>query len=391
MNRIKIILSILTLLIIVITSCKDLDSPTDVSSYSAIKATFSNSFDLDDLPNYANQAVPSYITKDNTLNNPITDEGAILGRVLFYDKALSVDNTVSCASCHQQRFAFGDSLKASNGVNGTTGRHSMRLVNSRFSNEDNFFWDERANTLEEQTTMPIQDHAEMGFSGENGDPGLADLINKLTGIDYYPELFHLAYGNEEISEVKIQLALAQFIRSIQSYDSKYDAGRVNAPNDGAPFQNFTEGENNGKQLFLTPPQFDQTGNRTGGGAGCAGCHQPPEFDIDPDSRSNGVIGSINGGTDFTVTRSPTLRDVKNLYAELNGPLMHTGSFTSFGGVIGHYSNIAQNSNNLDPRLSPGGNPQKLNLSQNQILFLEMFINSLSGVDVYTNEKWSDPF
>jgi cytochrome c peroxidase len=77
---------------------------------------------------------------------------------LFYDKNLSVNNSVSCASCHKQELAFGDNVTACIGVNGVTGRHSMRLVNTRFSNESRFFWDERANTLETQTTMPIQDH-----------------------------------------------------------------------------------------------------------------------------------------------------------------------------------------------------------------------------------------
>jgi len=118
--------------------------------------------DLGNLPNYANQTKPSYITKDNTpANNSISDKGATLGRVLFYDKKLSLDNSTSCASCHQQEFAFSDTAALSAGINGLTGRHSMRLVNARFSNEGRFFWDERAATLEDQTTRPIQDHIEM--------------------------------------------------------------------------------------------------------------------------------------------------------------------------------------------------------------------------------------
>ena len=134
----------------------------------------SSTLDLGNLFNYENQAVPSYITEDNTAGNVITDEGATLGRVLFYDKNLSSNRTIACASCHIQEFAFSDTAVASQGVNGTTGRHSMRLVNSRFSEEERFFWDERASSLEVQTTMPIQDHAEMGFSGTNGDPDLND-------------------------------------------------------------------------------------------------------------------------------------------------------------------------------------------------------------------------
>ena len=146
--------------------------PVDLSTYFSI--------DFDALPNYANQDIPNYITKDNTpASNPITNDGAVLGRVLFYDTNLSVDNTVACASCHIQSEAFGDSNRASIGINGSTSRHSMRLVNNRFANGNAFFWDKRAATLEAQTTQPIRDHIEMGFSGENGDMSFEDLITKL--------------------------------------------------------------------------------------------------------------------------------------------------------------------------------------------------------------------
>ena len=125
----------------------------------------SGTIDLDTLFNYANQNVPNYITKDNTGSNTLDDKVATLGRVLFYDKNLSDNNTVACASCHQQAFAFSDPLTTSLGLNGgNTGRHSMRLINSRFADEVRFFWDERANTLEDQVTQPIQDHVEMGIA-----------------------------------------------------------------------------------------------------------------------------------------------------------------------------------------------------------------------------------
>lgn len=119
-----------------------------------------------------------------------------MGRILFYDKNLSSNNTISCSSCHKQEFAFSDSNIASTGVNGTTGRHSIFLINSRFATETKFFWNERAINLETQTTMPIKDHGEMGFSGENGDLSFDDLITKLSAIGYYKELFKFVYGTE---------------------------------------------------------------------------------------------------------------------------------------------------------------------------------------------------
>ena len=244
-----------------------------------------------------------------------------MGRVLFYDKNLSANNTISCSSCHQQANAFGDTNVASIGVNGTTGRHAMRLINARFANENKFFWDERAASLEIQTTQPIRNHTEMGYSGTSGDEDFSNLVTKLSGIGYYKELFKFVYGTEDITENKIQLALAQFVRSIQSFDSKYDVGRALAANDGQPFSNFTNQENQGKQLFLAPPQFDATGNRTGGGLGCAGCHAAPEFDIAPNSGNNGIIGVLNGtGIDITNTRAPSLRDIVKTDGTLNGPI-----------------------------------------------------------------------
>lgn len=378
---------------LLVQSCKK--TKTDnTQTPSAIETTFKGSIDLNHLENYAGQSIPTYIRKDNTGANLLTDKGATLGRVLFYDKKLSVTNTVACASCHKQEFAFGDTAVASQGVNGTTGRHSMRLVNARFGTETKFFWDERATSLEDQTTKPIQDHKEMGYSGQNGDQNINDLIAKLQGVDYYKELFTFVYGSEEITEIKIQNALAQFIRSIQSFDSKYDIGRSQVNNDQANFPNFTAQENAGKNLFLTPPTFGANSVRTGGGLGCNGCHNAPEFDIDPRSGSNGIGGSINGGADFTNTRSPSLRNLTNTAGIVNGPMMHTAVIKDLQAVVGHYGNLtnaAINNPNLDPRLKPNGIGQQLQLNQQEVQSVIAFLKTLSGSDVYTNKKWGNPF
>jgi cytochrome c peroxidase len=386
----------LTLFLIpVFLSCSNSDSGNNyIDPFANVKATFGTTIDLDDLDNYANQNIPTYINKDNTEGNPITDKGATLGRVLFYDKNLSSNNTVSCATCHQQANAFSDTNLASIGVNGTTGRHAMRLINTRFAVENKFFWDKRAATLEFQTTQPIRDHNEMGYSGTNGDEGFSGLVTKLNQIEYYKELFKFVYSTEEITENKIQLALAQFIRSIQSFDSKYDIGRAQVANDGQAFPNFTAQENQGKQLFLAPPVFDATGNRTGGGVGCGGCHAAPEFDIAPNSRNNGIIGVLNGsGIDITNTRAPSLRDLVKLDGTLNGPMMHTGVITSLQAAIGHYGtiNIAPGNTNLDPKLRPNGFGQRLNFNAQEINSLIAFLRTLSGSNVYVDTKWSNPF
>lgn len=378
-----------------LSSCKK-DETTSAAaatqSTPAVSAAFGTAIDLNALPNYAAQTIPAYITKDNGMANVITNKKAAIGRVLFYDKKLSTANSISCASCHLQQFAFSDTATASVGVNGTTGRHAMRLVNARFANEPRFFWDERAATLEAQTTRPIQDHAEMGYSGADGDPALSVLLTKLQGVEYYKELFTAAYGDAAVTEARMQECLAQFIRSIQSFDSKYDAGRAAAGNDQASFLNYTPQENQGKNLFFAPPQFDGAGNRTSGGAGCAGCHAGPEFDVDPRSLNNGVIGKIGGGTDVTVTRAPSLRDVVKADGTANGPFMHIGASSQLITVINHYDSIVVTGNtNLDPRLRPAGNPQRLHLTQQEKDALIAFIRTLAGTNIYTDAKWSDPF
>ena len=342
---------------------------------------------------YVAQVIPGYITPDNTPNNnPITDIGATLGRVLFYDKRLSKNSTISCASCHQQDAAFGDPAIASVGVTGTTGRHSMRLVNARFANERRFFWDERALTLEAQTTQPIQDHIEMGFSGADGDPDLSALVERIAEIELYQVLFTAVFGNEGVTEDRMQRALAQFVRSIQSFDSKYDEGLVTAPNPNVDFSNFTAQENLGKRIFANPPG-------PAGGAGCAACHQPPTFDIDPNSGHNGVITSIGGGQDLTNRRSPSLRDLVNSRGHPHGPFMHDGSKATLLDVVNHYNAIPAVTEGLDRRLAgppprPGGPPpqaQRLNLSDNEKAALVAFLGTLTGSNIYRDEKWSSPF
>jgi len=369
---------------------------TTVDPYAAIKLAFGANIDPTVLENYANQGKPAYIVKNNLGNNVITDKTATLGRVLFYDKNLSINNTISCASCHKQNFAFGDTALVSAGVEGgLTIRHSMRLINTRFANEAKFFWNERAASLNNQTTMPIVDHLEMGFSGENGRGSINTLIGKLSTINYYKELFKFTFGDSVITENRIQNALASFINSIQSFDSKYDIGRAQVNNDNQPFPNFTTTENQGKSLFITAPVFNGAGLRTTGGLGCNACHNAPEFDIDPNALNNGIIGVANSanGIDITNTRAGTLRDITNAAGAINTPMMHTGALRNLRAVINHYNTINLNprNTNLDPRLRPAGNGQNLNVTEAEIAAIVAFMQTLGGNNVYVNKKWSNPF
>ncbi len=381
-----------------LANCTKNVEPETSFSDAAIKRMFGSNIQINQTSNYSNQAVPAYILADN--GGVIDDKKASLGRVLFYDKALSTNGSISCASCHKQEFAFSDTAVRSSGVNGLTGRHSMRLINTRFSREVKFFWNERAASLEAQTTQPIQDHAEMGYSGVDGDPGISVLLEKLNDLDYYKELSSWAYNgasDTKLTEARLQECLGAFIRSIQSFDSKYDQGRrqvpVNANN--APLPNFSNEENMGMQLFNAPPTFDDSAIRIGGGLGCGGCHRAPEFDIDPNTRNNGFVGDLNdpNALDLNNTRSPSIRDITNPNGNLNGPLMHTGSITSLETLIGHYNRILirPGNNQIDPRLAPRGIPQRLSVTPTERLQLIAFLKTLSGTAVYTDPKWSNPF
>ncbi|MFP6864583.1 MAG: cytochrome-c peroxidase, partial [Roseibacillus sp.] len=194
--------------------------------------------------NFANPTLPLHLlappilAQDNTpANNPITDAGATLGRVLFYDKRLSANNSISCSSCHQQQHGFSDPRQFSIGFQGgATGRNSMGLTNARYHQRGHFFWDERAATLEDQVLGPIQNDVEMGLT-------LTELVSKVSAEEFYHELFTDAFGDQTVTSRRISRALAQFVRSIISTESKYDLGRP------TNFSNFTAQENLGRALF----------------------------------------------------------------------------------------------------------------------------------------------
>ena len=190
------------------------------------------------------------------------------------------------------------------------------------------------------------------------------------------------YGDIVVTEERIQNALAQFIRSMQSFDSKYDVGRAQVGNNNADFPNFTTEENNGKSLYMD-----------NAGAGCNRCHRAPEFDIDPNSKNNGVIGVAGspGSIDVTNERSPSLRDIVDGSGNENGPFMHDGSLATLMDVIDHYDNVPNlpANTNLDNRLTgPGGN---LNLTTTEKNELHAFMKTLGSFSLYTDKKWSDPF
>jgi cytochrome c peroxidase len=354
-------------------------------------------FPLEPPFDYSSSA-PDYITRDNRLNGDVDNRKATLGRVLFYDKQLSLNNTIACGSCHIQSHAFGDTSQQSIGFDGgLTTRQSMRLVNTRFAALPAMFWDRRAINLKDQVTQPIQDHIEMGFSGTVDQPGLDSLLDKLNGLQYYTELFDWAYEQEGVTINKQRLAqsLEHFVSSIESFDSRFDEGFDATGDIQGQYSNFSPSENRGKSLFRAQPQLDNQNIRTAGGAGCAGCHRPPEFDINPISGNNGVDKEAGNpaGFDTTNTRSPSLRDIFGPDGQINTPMMHTGNFLEFTTIVEHYNEVIPDVNNrtVDGRLVHGLTPVKLEFTSTERADLEAFIKTLTGDNIYTDERWSSPF
>ncbi|WP_282049876.1 cytochrome-c peroxidase [Maribacter aquivivus] len=339
---------------------------------------------LPDSPfNYANILLPDFFfdndvrDEDNTPNNnATTDNGATLGRVLFYDKNLSMNNTISCASCHIQENGFSDPNALSTGFNGElTSRNSMGLANARFYENGRFFWDERAATLEAQTLVPIQDLVEMGLT-------LPELEEKLTQQPYYAALFTNAFGDETITSNRVALALSQFIRSMVSYESKFDDGLAQTQDIDDNFPNFTTSENRGKQLFMS--------NQTR----CFDCHATNVF-VGDDARNNGLdatitdlgVGGITGNNnELGEFKVPSLRNIA-----LTGPYMHDGRFETLEEVIEHYNSGVQNNPNLDNRLTQGNNVRRLNLSDTDKQALVDFLNTLTDDEFINDEKYASPF
>ncbi|MEM7798245.1 MAG: cytochrome c peroxidase [Chloroflexota bacterium] len=303
---------------------------------------------------------------DNTPNsNPITDEGATLGRVLFYDTLLSANNSVSCASCHQQSVGFSDPAVLSVGFEGgLTGRHSMSLANARYYEPEAFFWDERAATLEEQVLLPIQDPVEMGLT-------LEEVVGRIESTSYYPDLFEEAFGTPDVTSDRVSLALSQFVRSLVSYQSKYDEGVADN------FRNFTAQERDGRRIFNGP-------------ARCDNCHMT-DLQIADETFNNGLdaITTDEGAGDGEF-KVPSLRNIA-----VTGPYMHDGRFATLEEVVEFYDSGVQAHPNLarDLREGGGGNvvPRRLNLTDDEKEDLIAFLNTLTDEAFLTDPRFSDPF
>jgi len=349
--------------------------------------SYSDELNLPETPfNYAAQPLPAFfndqfikIQWNAPAQNPITDWGATLGRVLFYDTRLSLNQSTSCASCHKQEFGFADTARLSSGFQGgKTKRHSMSLTNAGYYVNGRYFWDERAATLEEQVLHPIVDPVEMGLSMEQ-------LMIRLSASDYYADLFERAFGSAGISPERTAQALAQFVRSMISFRSRYDVGRAMVNDRKDPFPNFTYDENLGKTIFMEHKKVN-----------CSSCHITDAFILD-NPRNNGLHAENTDAGIFIHTqqagdqgkfKSPSLKNVG-----LRKYFMHDASKQGLQSVIMHYNVGMQANPNLDSHLFDIStqSPAQMDLTLEEINALQAFLLTLTDKEFIHDEKFSSPF
>ena len=359
----KKIIYIIPLMFLLILSCGE-DEPMQVVELDETPYTL----EFGNLP-------PPDLPADNTL----TQQGVQLGRMLFYEKMLSLDGSQSCASCHNQADGFSDTLQFSVGVEMLEGkRQAMPIFNMAWHTNE-FFWDGRAHLLRDQSLKPIEDPLEMNETLEN-------VIAKLSASQLYKDQFTRAFGSEEVTSEKMSLAMEQFMLTIVSYDSKYDkylAGEVQ----------LTESEERGRLLFETEynPFFPDMS-----GADCAHCHGGANFENDQ-YMNNGLdddatfmdIGRedvTNNPSDKAKFKVPSLRNIA-----VTAPYMHDGRFQTLEEVVDHYNEHIKQSSTLDPALIQVADNGGLQLTDEDKIDLVNFLKSLTDQTFINNQDYTDPF
>lgn len=310
------------------------------------------------------------------VDNQLTEQGVELGRMLFYEKMLSADGTQACASCHFQQFAFTDSARFSTGIRGEKGgRHAMSVFNMAW-NENQFFWDGRADLLRHQSLLPIQDELEM-------DESLENVVAKLSESQMYKNQFIRVFGSDEVTSEKVSLALEQFMNSITSTNSKYDEFLKDSTV-------FTASEKRGFKLFNTEynPFFPELS-----GADCQHCHSGLNFENDK-YMNNGLDATFADEGRGKVTQDPAdngkfkVTSLRNI--ALTAPYMHDGRFNTLEEVVEHYNSEIIASSTLDPALEQT-REKGLFLTVQDKKDLVAFMKTLTDKELTTNPKYSSPF
>lgn len=299
---------------------------------------------------------PYYRFTDNVL----TTDRFILGRALFYEPMFSLDNTVSCGSCHQQFAAFAHSAhQFSHGVDGRVGtRNAPALQNLAWN--PSFMHDGGVNHIEVFPPAPITNTVEMAET-------LPNVVQKIGASVKYQALFRKAYGDDTVTTQRMFKAIAQFMGTMYSYNSKYDKVKQGSAN-------FTASEQNGYSLFVQK---------------CASCHQEPLFS-DYKFRNNGLVvnQAIRDSGRAHITRdpadiykfkTPSLRNI-----DLSAPYMHDGRYMTLMDCLNHYTSSITPGATLDPSLSSG-----IQMSSQEKTDIIAFLKTLTDQQFLTDKRYSE--
>lgn len=330
--------------------------------------------------------VPAYFPAPNLpTDNPLTNEGVALGRMLFYEKKLSGTNTMSCGSCHQQSKAFTDGRALAVGVDGVQHRRgSMSLANVLWNTSLN--WDGAFTKLEDQARFPIENPVEL-------HQPLAQGVAKLQATDLYPPLFLKAFGTKTITEDLVLKALAQFERTLISANSRYDQVLRTGSTAG-----LTSDEQAGLDLYTTHITLGPQGV-VKRGAECLHCHNQPLMTA-RDFFNNGLdltFADPGRGRVTNVARdngkfiAPSLRNIA-----LTAPYMHDGRFQTLEQVLDHYSDHVQKASpGLDVNLANAvNNPPfglQMDLTPTEKRQIIAFLKTLTDSTFIKDKRFSDPF
>lgn len=303
--------------------------------------------------------------------NPQTEEGVALGRKLFFDPILSGNSTQACADCHLPQNAFSDPRQFSVGIDGIDGfRNSMPLQNLAWNFQEKFFWNGSATTLEEQIFKPVTNPIEMNNTWPS-------VVGSLQSHNEYPDLFNHAFGSSTIDSVMVSKAIAQFVRTLTSANSRFDRHLL-----GETI--LTPQELNGFNVFMDEDRGD-----------CFHCHGNSFNPLWTDNtfHNNGLdaafadlgLGNVTGDPrDNGKFKAPSLRNL-----EYTAPYMHDGRFATLDEVINHYSEGLVFSETIDPLMkavAQGG----VQLSEEDKADLKAFLLSLSDPEFINNPDFHEP-
>lgn len=321
---------------------------------------------------------------------PQDNDMVTLGRVLFYDKNLSANQSTSCASCHSQSLGFADNKAKSKGfLDGDTHRNAPNIADIPLTiHWKGLLWDRRATELEAMVELPVQDEVEMGMNFD-------DLVVRLDNLGYYDELFQKAYGSPTVTQDRITHAVSDFMRVLMPLNTKLDQGIA------SNFANFTPQEIQGRQIFMSDCWHCHTSVPTVAGETdmmdfskmMASMSYPQNNGLSLDHSSDqGVASWTNTTTDVGRFNAPSLKNI-----ELTAPYMHDGSLATLEAVVEFYSK------EIKPDPNSTFSPDNMYGSSLPLPFtgfdytveekaaLLAFLRTLTDQSFVTDQRLSDPF